>query len=442
MTTVIIGGVAAGMSVAAKLKREKKEEIIIVLEKTEVISYGACGLPYFVSGENPDLALLRIRSVQDMQEAGIDVRVFHEVTRLDPKTKSIFGKNKDGDFHIHYDRCVIASGASPIMPALSTSHSDRVLPLKTLEDGEKLREAFAHAQRIGVIGAGFIGCELVDAAVLNGKKVVLLEKASRVLSAFDSEFSTLAHNALVQQGVEVVCNEALVDVVDHGEGLKIIGTTHEFIVDCVVVSLGVKPNTSFCVGSEIALASNGAIIVDTMMQTNIPDVYAAGDCSVVTHFITQHHHYLPLGTNANKQGRNLGQLLAGQVGEYGFALGSAMVRCCNLELAKTGLSEFEAKAAHLDIVTTMVTARDVPRYFPHGTDIHIKLVADASSGVLLGAQLAGAKNTALRSHALSVAISAKMTAMTYANLDLGYAPPFATTYDATQIAAQTIKIKR
>lgn len=441
MTTVIIGGVAAGMSVAAKLKREKKDEVVIVLEKSGIISYGACGLPYYVSRENPDLTLMHIRSVQQMQAAGIDVRLFHEVTRLEPNTKSLYGVNNEGEFHIHYDRCVIASGASPILPQFTARNKHRIFTLKTLEDGEKLKHAFASSHKVGILGAGFIGCELVDAAVLNGKQVVLIEKATRILSAFDPQFSVLAHAELIKHGVKVVCNEAVVDIVDHNDGLKIISTTQTVAVDCVVVSLGVNPNTAFCVGSGIALAPNGAIYVDNKMQTNIKDVYAAGDCSMVTHFVTQNHHYLPLGTNANKQGRNLGQILAGQAGEYTFALGSVMVRCCQLELAKTGLSELEAKAANIDVVTTMVTTRDVPLYFPNGTDIHIKLVADAKSGVLLGAQLAGAKNVALRSHALSVAISARLSAMTYANLDLGYAPPFATTYDATQVAAQTIKIK-
>lgn len=441
MTTIIIGGVAAGMSVAAKLKREKKQEHIIVLEKSNVISYGACGLPYYVSGENQDITTMNIRSVSQMQASGIDVRVFHEVTRLDPVTKTVYGHNEDGEFELHYDQCVIASGASPIVPKLSASTSDKVFTLKTLSDGESLKQAFAKAKKIGIIGAGYIGLELVEAAVHNNKEVVLFEKADRVLNTFDPEFSKMAYDELIKQGVKVFTSEALVDIQEIEDKVKIISDKQECFVDCVVLSLGVRPNTQFCKDSKIELASNGAVIVDTKMKTNMDDVYAAGDCSVVTHFITQKHRFLPLGTNANKQGRNLAEILAGQDSDYTYALGSAMLRLCQLEFAKTGLSEQEANDANIDVMTTMITSHDVPRYYPNSTDIHIKLVADATTGVLLGAQLAGEKNTALRSHALSVAISAKMTAKMYANLDLGYAPPFATTYDATQVAAQTIKIK-
>jgi NADPH-dependent 2,4-dienoyl-CoA reductase/sulfur reductase-like enzyme len=441
MKTIIIGGVAAGMSVAAKLKREQKYETIIVLEKTDTISYGACGLPYYVSGENPDITRMNIRSVKQMQESGIDVRIFHEVTKLDPVAKKVYGHSPNGDFELDYDRCVIASGASPIVPKLSYTDPKRIFTLKTLQDGENLKSAFASSQRIGIIGAGYIGLELVEAAIHNQKEVVLVEKADRVLNTFDTEFSSMAYDELTRNKVEVYTLESLVDVIQNGDGLRIITDQREIDVDIVVLALGVRPNTYFLKESGIELASNGAVKVDTTMKTNVKDVYAAGDCSMVTHMITKEHRYLPLGTNANKQGRNLAEVLAGSDSDYALALGSAMLRLCGLEFAKTGISEQEAIAANIDYVTTFVTSHDHPRYYPNASDIHIKLVADANTGVLLGAQLAGEKNTALRSHAYSVAISAKMSAKMYANLDLGYAPPFATTYDVTQIAAQTIKVK-
>jgi NADPH-dependent 2,4-dienoyl-CoA reductase/sulfur reductase-like enzyme len=441
MKTIIIGGVAAGMSVAAKLKRELKDETIIVLEKTDTISYGACGLPYYVSGENSDITRMNIRSVKQMQDSGIDVRVFHEVTRVDPDAKKIYGRSPEGDFELDYDRCVIASGASPIVPNLTCTDPSKIFTLKTLQDGENLKSAFASSTRIGIIGGGYIGLELVEAAVHNQKEVVLIEKAERVLNTFDLEFSSMAYDELIRNNVEVYTSESLVDVVENHQGVKIITDKRELEVDIVVLALGVRPNTSFLKDTSVALASNGAVIVDTTMKTNVEDIYSAGDCSVVTHMITNEHRYLPLGTNANKQGRNLAEVLAGADSDYALALGSAMLRLCKLEFAKTGLSEQEAKAANLEFVTTFVTSHDHPRYYPNATDIHIKLVADANTGVLLGAQLAGEKNAALRSHAYSVAISARMSAKMYANLDLGYAPPFATTYDVTQIAAQTIKAK-
>ncbi|MBS3990970.1 MAG: CoA-disulfide reductase [Erysipelothrix sp.] len=442
MTTIIIGGVAAGMSVAAKLKREQPKETIIVLEMTDTISYGACGLPYYVSTENPDRTKMNIRSVQQMIDSGIDVRIFHEVKHVDTHKKIVSGTNKDGSFSLQYDRLVIASGASPIVPKMSSKPIDKVFTLKTLDDGERLKQAYLKAKRIGIIGGGYIGLELVEAAVHLKKDVILFEKATRLMNAFDPEFSTMVYDELVRNKVEIYTDESFIDIKETQDGLTIITDKREVDVDILVLSLGIRPNTSFLKDTDIELASNGAVLVDTYMKTNVENVYAAGDCSVVTHMITGEHRYLPLGTNANKQGRNAAEIIAGEDSPYPYALGSAMIRVCGLEFAKTGISEQEANAANMDVVTTFVTSHDHPRYYPNATDVHIKLVADATTGVLLGAQLAGEKNAALRSHAYSVAISAKMSAKMYANIDLGYAPPFATTYDVTQIAAQTIKTKK
>lgn len=441
MTTIIIGGVAAGMSVAAKLKRERPHESIIVLEKTDTISYGACGLPYYVSTENPVRSMMNIRGVQQMIDLGIDVRIFHEVTHVDTDQKLVFGIARNENFCLQYDHLVIASGASPIVPKMSSHPQNKVFTLKSLEDGERLKQAYAKAKRIGIIGGGYIGLELVEAAVFLEKEVVVIEKTTRLMNAFDPEFSAMVHDELIKNNVEVFVEEVFMDIKETQDGLRVITNKQEVDVDILVFSLGVRPNTLFLKDSKIALTSNGAVLVDTSMKTNVEHVYAAGDCSVVIHMITKEQRYLPLGTNANKQGRNLAEIIAGKDSPYPYALGSAMIRVCGMEFAKTGISEQEAKEANIEVVTTFVTSHDHPRYYPNATDIHIKLVAEAATGVLLGAQLAGEKNAALRSHAYSVAISAKMTANMYANIDLGYAPPFATTYDVTQIAAQTIKIK-
>lgn len=245
MTTIIIGGVAAGMSVAAKLRREAKDETIIVLEKTDVISYGACGLPYYVSQENPDITNMNIRSVKQMRDSGIDVRIFHEVTQLDPFNKTIHGVNPEGTFSLKYDRCVIASGASPIVPKLSSKNKEKIFTLKTLEDGENLKQAYAKAKKIGIIGGGYIGLELVEAAVHNRKEVVLIEKADRVLNTFDEEFSKMALEELKSNHVKVYTSESLVDIQDLEHGVKIITDQRELNVDIVVLALGVRPNTQF-----------------------------------------------------------------------------------------------------------------------------------------------------------------------------------------------------
>ena len=439
MKTVIIGVVAAGMSTAAKLKRELIDEHIVVYEKTDEVSYGACGLPYYVSGENDDLNKLRIRSVAQFEKAGIEVHINHEVIDVDFKKKQLKIKHGDEIFEDSYDRLVIASGAAAIVPPIEGANHDKVHVLKTLADGEALKKAADDAQSVAIVGGGYIGLEVAEAFVTRNKKVKIIERLDHVLTTFDEEFSSMVEEHLKAKGVELYLSQGVTKISEKDNHMLIETEKGHVEADLVVMAVGVSPNTRFLDREQLDMLRNGAIITNEKMETNIKDVYAAGDCATIVHAITKQAAYVPLGTNANKQGRVLAEILAGKDKAFGQGLGSAMIKVIDLELAKTGLGEKEARDAGMDIITNTITSYDRAGYYPNPTDVTIKVVVDKESRVLLGAQLIGEKNTALRLNPFVVAIDQQMTVDRFSLLDFGYAPPFASTWDVMHIATSTIK---
>ena len=439
MKTIIIGGVAGGMSTAAKLKRELKDEQVVVYEKTNEVSYGACGLPYYVSKENTDIDKMRIRSVKDFQKAGIDVRINHEVIDVNPDKKQITVMHNNQTFLDNYDRLVIASGASPIIPPIEGVNHPKVFQLKTLADGEALAKAGDDAQTVAIIGGGYIGLEVAEAFVTRNKKVIVIERLDHVLATFDVEFSTLIEEHLIEKGVELYLSQGVSKIHEKDNKLVLTTDTAEVMADIVVMSVGVRPNTQFLKDTNIEMLPNGAIVSNEKMQTNISDIYAVGDCSTIVHAISKKPVFIPLGTNANKQGKVLAERFGGADKVFEQGLGSAMIKIIDREVAKTGLSEKEAKDLNMDVIVNTISSYDRAGYYPNPTDITIKVVVDKKSKVILGAQLFGEKNAALRLNPFVVAIDQKMTIDRFSLLDFGYAPPFASTWDVMHIATSTIK---
>lgn len=439
MKTIIIGAVAGGMSTAAKLKREQKDAQITVYEKSNEISYGACGLPYYVSDEQDDLNKLRIRSVEDFQKSGIDVFINHEVISVDPTKKEVTINHQGELLTDTYDKLVVATGASPIIIPIEGAHHPKVHTLKSLEDGKNLKEAAKEANTIAIIGGGYIGLELAEAFVLQDKKVVIVERLPHVLTTFDHEFSDWVADHLKEKGVQVYLDETVEKILEKDNHLELVTDKSSVDADLVVMSVGIRPNTAFLKETGIKMLRNGAIVTNEKMETSIPDIYAAGDCSTIIHGITKEPMNIALGTNANKQGKVLAERLAGKDVTFEQSLGSTMIRILDYEIAKTGLGEAEAKNLGMDVIISTITANDHASYFPNPSKITIKVVVDKESRVLLGAQLMGKHNTALRLNPFVVAIDQKMTVERFSLLDFGYAPPFASTWDAMHIATSTVK---
>lgn len=443
MRIIIIGGVAAGMSAASKVKRLSPDTEVVVYEKGRFLSYGACGLPYYVSGANDDYRKMIARTQEQFQEAGIETLLRHEVIKIVPESKQIMVKDLDKNrvFLDHYDKLMIATGTFPVIPPLPGRELHGVHLLKTMEDGISMKEKVAspEVQDVVIVGGGYIGIEVAEAMVELGKRVRVVELENRILKTFDSEITDMATRELIQHGVGIHTGERVEAITGTDRVTGIRTDKGSYPADLVILSVGVRPATGFLKGTDIRLARNGAIVIDREMRTSVEDIYAAGDCAEVYSRVMEENTYIPLGTTANKCGRITGVNLLGKHEKFIGTLGSAAIKVLGLELGRTGMSEDDAKRLAVDYGTVWVTAADHPRYYPDPTPIHLKLIYEKKTRVLLGAQGIGPKGVVLRIDILAVAIHNRMTADEMGMVDLCYAPPFAGVWDAVHIACNAIK---
>ena len=443
MKVVIIGAVAAGMSAAAKLKRIKPDYEVVVYEKTDIVSFGACGLPYYVGDFFHDPNMMIAREKSKFIESGIDLKTFKEVIDLDTDKKTLTIKDAlSGEIFIdNYDKLMIATGASSIMPSLDKSY-DNLTTLKDMNDGIKLKELISKEENknIVIIGAGFIGIETIEAAKKLNKNIHLIGRSNRILSkVFDKEITDLLEEELRKNNIHLHLNETIQKYIGEENITKVITNKSEIDCDIVVMAIGVKPNTSFLENTNIKMLSNGAIIVDECGRTSVEDIYAAGDCATIKNLVTNEDMYVPLATGANKLGRIVGENLGGINSYYPGSLASSCIKVLDMEAAVTGLTEERAKALNLDFKTKCITNYNQTHYYPGREKLLIKLIYDAKTKVILGGQIAGYKDAVQRANVLATAITAKMTTEQLGMLDLCYAPPFATTWDALNVAGNVSK---
>ena len=443
MKVIIIGAVAAGMSAAAKLKRIKPDYDIVVYEKTDIVSFGACGLPYFVGGFFDDSNMMIARSKDKFIESGIDLKTNHEVLSVNTNNKTIKINNLENNniFEDSYDKLMIATGARSIMPNINKSYSN-LTTLKDMNDGLKLKELINKDENknIVIVGSGFIGIETVEAAKKLNKNIHLIGRSNRILSkVFDKEITDLLEDELRKHNIHLHLEESITEYIGENRIEKIITNKGEICADLVVMAIGVKPNTEFLKNTNINMLPNGAIIVDEHGRTSIEDIYAAGDCATIKNLITDEDIYAPLATGANKLGRVVGENLGGINSTFPGSLASSCIKVLDMEAAATGLTEEKAKALNINYKTTFISNFNQTHYYPGREKIYVKLVYNADTKVLLGGQIAGYKDAVQRANVLATAISAKMTTEQLGLLDLCYAPPFATTWDVLNIAGNVSK---
>lgn len=440
MKLVVIGGNAAGMSAASRVKRKNPESEVVVLERTGEVSYGACGLPYYVAGLNNNLDLVRIRSVADFEKSGVNVKLNCAVSGIDYDAKVVIYTDASGaECSERYDKLLIASGSSPKVPPIPGITQENIFVLKTPDEAEAIKQAIlAGCKKIVIVGGGYIGLELAEACILREiPEIHVVEAMDRLLNVFDPEFGEAVKDELIKQGVHVHISEKVMSFEGDGKVTAVVTDKGRYEADAVILSIGVSPNTAFA--GNIEKIGNGAILTDASMATSIKDVYAAGDCATVYNKLLDKPAYIALGTNANKQGRLAGDAILGKEVCYKRALGTSMLRCMELEFAKTGLGENECRANGIDFKTTTVKTRSHARYYPDPVELTVKLCYRADDGVLLGAQLMGKKEAAWRIDVFACAIDQEMTCEELGFLDLGYAPPFASVWDAVHIAANASK---
>lgn len=443
MKVVVIGGVAAGMSAASKLKRVDQTAEVIVYEKGNFLSYGACGLPYYVSGVNDDYTKMIARPREKFEEAGIQTRLRHEVLKVIPSSKQIMVKDIERNkvFMETYDKLMIATGTRPIVPNLPGKDLQGVQVLKTLEDGIAMQQLVADSdiQDVVIVGAGYIGIEVAEAMVELGKRVRVIELGDRILKTFDQEITDVATKELLNYGVTLNLGEKVEAITGNGKVQGVQTDKGLYPADLVILSIGVRPATDFLQGSGVALAKNGAVIIDREMRTNVEGIYSAGDCAEVYSKVMEENTFIPLGTTANKCGRIAGSNMLGKHEKFVGTLGSAAIKVLGLELGRTGMSEYDAQRLGIEYDTVFVTSGDHPRYYPDPTPIQFKLIYDKRTQVLLGAQGIGKKGVVLRIDIFAVAIHSKMTTRELGMVDLCYAPPFAGVWDAVHIACNAVK---
>ena len=435
---VVIGGVAAGMSAASRARRRNPELEIIVLEKGRHVSYGACGLPYYLSGEVRDSKDLIVYPPEFFREKrNIDVRLGHEAVEIEAGRKTIHARAGSQPVAIPYDKLVIATGGAPA-ETIPGVELPGVFTCSDLAGTIRLREFLEEKQpkRAVVIGSGYIGLECADAFSRRGMEVIILGRAESVLEGFEHEIGERAEAALGAHGVRLhkKCPVTSITTAANDGGSHVHHSSGSESADVVLLATGIVPRTKMVESAGIALGKTGAIAVDERMQTNVNAIYAAGDCVETRHLVSGIPVYFPLGTTANKQGRVAGENAGGGNARFSGIVGTLATKAFGMELARTGLSVVEARASGFDAASLTIHSASGAKYLG-GRPLVATLIWDRASERLLGFQMAGEEGVAKRVDAAAIALHAHMHVPDMLYLDLSYAPPFAPVWEALLIAA-------
>ncbi len=448
MKIVILGGVAAGAKAAAKARRLLNDAEIDLYTDDTHISYSACGLPYYIEGNFEDYRQLLVRSPEEFEEKNVHIHLRHRAVKILPVSKQILIEDleKQRAFLTEYDKLIIATGARPVIPNIKNVELPNVFTLRKIEDGIEIKKKALKSSHATIVGAGYIGMELLEAFVKQKLKVTVVEYSNTVMPVMDDDMSKLILEQLntINQGrFEILTSELVTEFSGDLNGVHSVktGTGKEFDTDFVVICSGVVPNAEIARDAGIELGVTGAIKVNERMETSIADIYACGDCVEEHFFITGTKVWMPLGSNANKEGRTAAINACGFDDRFHGILGSAVTRCLNLTMAMTGLTEKKALFSGFKPVSATVTKNDKVGYMPNVNNITLKLTADSQTGLLLGAQAVGAGDADKRINTLTTALLSKMTVQEFCKNDLTYAPPFSPTIDPLLNAAEILKSK-
>ncbi len=439
MKLVVVGGVAAGMSAAARAKRRNKDLQITVYEKSGYVSYGACGLPYFIKGDIPRAEKLVVRTPEQFAKQGIQALVHHEVIDVDVQAHTVTVKNLETGqvFQDTWDELLITTGAVAAKPPIPGLDLPGIFTLRTVEDGIAIREWIAkkHPWQAVVVGGGYIGLEMAEALAANGMYVDVVEMLPQVLPNMDEDMAALVQEELERKGVTVHLNSPVRGFQGDGRVERVLAGDKILEADIVLFSVGAKANIPLAQKAGVAIGETGAIAVDDHQRTNVPHVWAAGDVAEAWHRVLKKPAYIPLGTTANKQGRVAGTNIAGGDEAFHGIVGTAVVKVFDLEVARTGLSEREAKEAGFDATSITIKAPARAHYMPTHPPIHVKLVFEKGTKKLLGGQMVGQEGVSKRIDVIAAALYDEWTVYDLKSLDLSYAPPFAPVWDPILVAA-------
>lgn len=435
---VIIGGTAAGLSAASKARRLQPDLEIVVFEKSKYVSYGSCGLPYFIGDIIKDAQELISLTVAELKERRkIDVYTEHEVRKINRDERTVTVSDATGrEFTEAYDYLLIATGARPLMPFPEAASLKNVFTLRQVEDGIAIKNALAAAGSVVIVGAGFIGLEVAEQAALAGKAVTLVE-AFDLLPRYPRAYAAELAATLQAHHINLRLNRKVVELKTAAQELKAVKLAdgEELTADIYIFALGVLPNSELAVQSGLKSGIKGAIVTDTRQRTSDERIFAAGDCCQTFNIVSRAPAYVPLGTTANKQGKVAGAVIGGEEDSFEGILGSAVTKVFDTYIASTGLTVDEALAAGYAAAQVGIIKNDKASYYPGGSPCNLTLVFDKDSGVILGAFGMGPESICGRINTLAAAVTGRLHVKQLAQADLLYAPPVAPVYDPILIAA-------
>lgn len=440
MKVVIVGGVAAGATAAARLRRLDEQAEILIFERSGYISYANCGLPYYIGDVITDPEALTLQTPEQFfARFRVQVRVRHEVTALHPerKTVSVTDLATGRTFEESYDKLILAPGARPTQPRLPGVGLERVFTLRTVEDTFRIKEFIQkNKPRSAVLaGGGFIGLELAENLRELGMEVTIVQRPKQLMNPFDADMAALIHAEMRRHGVQLALGSTVEGFTPTNRGVEVLRKDEPSLqADMVVLAIGVTPDTALAKSAGLALGIKDSILVNDRLETSVPDVYAAGDAVQVRHVVTGQDALISLAGPANKQGRIIADNICGMDSRYTGSQGSSVVKVFSMTAAATGVNEKNARNAGFDPEAVILSPMSHAGYYPGGRLMTMKLVYDRPTLRVLGAQIVGYEGVDKRIDVLATAIHAGMTAPQLKELDLAYAPPYSSAKDPVNMA--------
>lgn len=432
MKVIIVGGVAGGMSAATRLRRLMEDAEIIVFEKGPFVSFANCGLPYYISGEIAEHDSLLLQTPESLRNRfNLDVRPYHEVVNINPDLQTVTVQTPNGEIMESYDKLILSPGAKPVIPPLKgITEAENLFTLRNVPDLDKIMAKLEqiNSGKAVVIGAGFIGLEMAENLALKGLTVTLVEQAPHVLPTFDLEMARYIETELSEKGVHVITGQSVTAFHDKGQILE-LSNGQTLASDITILSVGVAPDSELARQAGIELGLRGGILVDQNYQTSQKHIYAVGDAIIVKQEITGQDALISLASPANRQGRQVADVITGLPRKNRGSIGTAIVKVFDLAAASTGLSESAVQALGYKHAVVHTTGKDHASYYPGATEIVLKLIFSPTDGKIFGAQAVGKKGIDKRIDVLATAIKAGLTIFDLPELELTYAPPFGSAKD-------------
>lgn len=431
MKIIIVGGVAGGMSAATRLRRLMEDAEITIFEKGPFVSFANCGLPYYVSGEIANHDSLLVQTPESLKARfNLDVRPFHEVISISPEEHTVTVRHDGKEFTESYDKLILSPGAKPFVPTIEgLAEAKNAYTLRNVPDLDEIMAALDNYPKEAVIiGAGFIGLEMAENLAKRGLQVTIVEKAPHVLPSLDQEMAAFIQAELVKNGVRVITSQSATRFEDQGKVI-VLENGQKITSDLTILSIGVEPENGLAKTASIELGLRGGILVDEHYETSQKDIFAVGDAIIVKQEITGQDALISLASPANRQGRQVADVIAGLERTNKGNIGTAIIRAFDMTAASTGLSERILSMNQLPYKVLHISGKDHAGYYPGATDMTLKLLFDPTTGKIYGAQGVGKKGVDKRIDILSTALKGNLTVFDLPELEFTYAPPFGSAKD-------------